>query len=245
MRYCSTEGTNNIADIHANGESPWPDISPECDTQMLKAMQEGTLNFKRGKAIQSSGDKIGDEKPIHPADRMFCNLQELRDTRNLPMMQEKRFLLCEADTTDIRALDRKGNKRQVAFNLSRSDGLHLVLNDKFWGNAVGVFGMRHPGQDQGQGHWLLGMLEGTNDIILGKTQVSSAWGFVASGNDKYGHPCYEIWSLRSDADGSGGIWFPENWISRAGYDDNNEWKTYDFGRGAPRGFFRVKFEMVE
>jgi hypothetical protein len=40
------------------------------------------------------------------------------------------------------------------------------------------------------------------------------------------------------------IYLPIDTLGRAGYDNDWEWRTYDYGRRPPNGFFKVKFELV-
>lgn len=230
-------------DVHKDGESPWPNISKEFDEMMMKELDDG-FNYKSDQVKMVRIGENGKETIVPAADRRFCTIAEMRDMNNRPVVLDKKYFFREADRQDFRALDWENNKRQIVFNPSRNNGLYLKFDKRFNSNASATHGVRYPGN--GEGYWLLGMLSGTSDVSLGKNQLSSQWMFEADGTDRFGEPCYAVWTRTAGASESGGIWFPENGISRAGYDGDWEWRSYTPGyRGPPNGYFRVKFQRID
>jgi hypothetical protein len=175
----------------------------------------------------------------------LLDLHELTDMNGKPMGLDRRFLLHAENSNPSRRrmVDWEDNKRQIVFNPSRNNGIYLRLDKKYLRNTPCAFGLYHPGGDA----WLLGNLSGSSDVTLGKNQLSSHWYFTNESTDNYGHKCYEIWAKRSNV-GVGGkfpIYMPTSGLARAGYDKKWEWATYGRGIGAPEGFFKVKFQLIE
>lgn len=170
-------------------------------------------------------------------------LDELTDINGQPMQLNKRFLLLSETSGpgNFRALDWESNKRQIVFNPSRNGGLYLELDNRFFPNSPGSFGIYYTAG----GEWLLGNRQDSSDVVLGHNQLSSHWFFANAGKDSHGHSSYEIWTMRYGADQVGDLWLPSSDVGRAGYDGDYEWRTYTDGRTPAGGWFRVKFQLIE
>jgi hypothetical protein len=171
------------------------------------------------------------------------DLNELTDVNGRPMALDRMFTL-EAEGSNevnVRVVGLGSNKRQIIFK--DHDIMYLTLDKRFMKNTHKAFGINGPGTDD----WLLGNLAASNDVTLGKNQLSSQWFFANESTDSCGEKCYEIWSKRTDIVGGGDvpIFLPVDSLARAGYDKDHEWRTYSGGVGAPNGFFKVKFQLVE
>jgi hypothetical protein len=170
------------------------------------------------------------------------SLNQLTDMNGKPMALDRKFLL-HADGSNpsrLRMLDWEDNKRQVVFNPSRNNGLHLRLDQRYMKNTPNAFGIYYPGGSD----WLDGN-DSEGDVLLGNNGLLSEWYFADETVDSCGHKCYGIWSGRTDMIDAGAHYLPIYSYARAGYDKDWEWRTYKSGTGGPNSFFKVKFQLVE
>ncbi|TLS21537.1 uncharacterized protein PpBr36_10259 [Pyricularia pennisetigena] len=248
-------GNGNVAkdvelQVHTEEGSPWPNISPEFDAQMMEHIRQ-PFDVNSDKVKIKQLDENGNVVVAPAASYNFVRFSDLRDTKNRPILWDTRYNFREGNVPDSakRMVDyENGNKKRVVFNSKWNDGLHLKFdNHMLSGNKpnANVFGIRYPGGSDWRGSdWLLGMKSGSDDVTLGKNQLSSQWMFESAGTDNTGQKHYKIYSQLSSATDYGGIWLPGYGVGRAGYDNDHEWRTYEY-RTAPQGFFTVKFERVD
>jgi hypothetical protein len=234
--------THTVTALHSADESPWPNVSPEFDAQMIQTLKSGIFVDKETGVSKNFYDTSEDGRMSTMGDIRVATLEELRDTNNQPVVAKKRYSFREADHDRSRMLDyENGNKRKIVNNAKWHDGLHMKIWKRY-SHTHSLFMFEYPGGSD----WLTGIVYNKDDVKLVGGNSTSAWMLEPKGNDKEGHPCYAVWTQKWGAtEYKYGFWMPEYAIARAGYDNDYEWRTYNGGTGAPQGFFNIKLERVD
>jgi hypothetical protein len=210
-----------LAELHDAGESPWPKVSPEFDTAMIKALETGTFEDPQsGKTFDMNEAR---EASIVATGVTPVALSQLKDTQNRPVVLGKRYLFREASRERDRMTDFEDNNlKRVVNNAKWHNGIHLKLREcHAWGaNPALTATIEYPGRSK----WLQGT-SNNNDIKLTDASDLSIWIFQDQGRESHGFPCYalyaEHYSYPNVASGDGSM-KPSMMLARAGYD--NDWE---------------------
>lgn len=232
-----------LAELHDAGESPWPKVSPEFDTAMIKALETGTFEDPQsGKTFDMNEAR---EASIVATGVTPVALSQLKDTQNRPVVLGKRYLFREASRERDRMTDFEDNNlKRVVNNAKWHNGIHLKLREcHAWGaNPALTATIEYPGRSK----WLQGT-SNNNDIKLTDASDLSIWIFQDQGRESHGFPCYalyaEHYSYPNVASGDGSM-KPSMMLARAGYDNDWEWRAFAAPL-ADKGFFNIAFERVD
>jgi hypothetical protein len=232
----------NVIELHDAGESPWPKVSPEFDTAMIKALKTGTFEEpESGKTFDMNEAR---EASIAATGVTPVALAQLKDTQNRPVVLGKRYLFREANRERDRMTDFEDNNlKRVVSNAKWHDGIYLKLwkSDSFGSNPAHTAKIEYPGR----GKWLQGT-SNNNDVKLTDASDLSIWIFQDQGRESHGFPSYALYAEHypypNVVDGDG-FMKPTMMLARAGYDNDWEWRA--FTTLSDKGFFTIALERVD